>query len=103
SRAHDPGARTASKQQIECVREHGLARPGLAGEYVQAGRQRKLRPLDQQQVLDTQLQKHSAGVPPRTAGSPQSVQRRVGKASRPAPLSTRPQGMAASDTKLSDL
>ena len=72
--AHDPGARLAAEQQVERVREHGLARAGLAGEHVQAGPEAQLGPLDQQEVLDAQLVQHAAGC---TSGS-----RRTGPPSR---------------------
>ena len=57
--AHDPGARAPAEQQVEGVREHGLAGAGLAGEDVQPRRQLELGPLDQQQVLDAQLVQHA--------------------------------------------
>ena len=41
--ADDPGPRAAAEQQVERVREHGLARAGLAGEHVQPRRQAQLR------------------------------------------------------------
>ena len=55
----DARARAPAEQQVERVREHGLARAGLAGEHVQARRQAQLGALDQQQVLDTQLEQHA--------------------------------------------
>ena len=39
---HDPRARLAAQQQVERVREHGLARAGLAGDHVQAGAEPEL-------------------------------------------------------------
>ena len=45
--------RTAAEQQIERVREHGLAGAGLAGEHVQPLGEPQLGALDQQQILDT--------------------------------------------------
>ena len=51
------------------MREHGLARAGLAGQHVQAGRQAQLRLLDQQQVLDAQLLQHAAGLAAHADGS----------------------------------
>ena len=54
----DPRPRAAAEQQVEGVREHGLARAGLAGEDVQPARQAQLRLLDQEQILDTQLLQH---------------------------------------------
>ncbi len=44
--ADDPSPRAAAEQQVEGVREHGLARAGLAGENVQPPRQAQLRLLD---------------------------------------------------------
>jgi hypothetical protein len=41
------------------VGEHGLARPGLPREHVQARHEPQLGPLDQQEVLDTQLKEHA--------------------------------------------
>ena len=58
ARPHDPGARLAAQQQVERVREHGLARAGLARQDVQPGAEPQLRPLDQQQVLDAQFFQH---------------------------------------------
>ena len=53
-----PGARAAAEQQVERVREHGLAGAGLAGDDVEARRQLEARVLDQQQVLDGELEQH---------------------------------------------
>jgi hypothetical protein len=53
--ADDSGLGAAAEQQIEGVREHRLARPGLAGQDVEPGRQLESRVLDQQQVLNRQL------------------------------------------------
>ena len=58
--AHDARPRLAPEQQVERVREHGLAGPGLAREHVEPGRQAQLGPLDEQEVLDTQLFQHAA-------------------------------------------
>ena len=41
------------------MREHGLARAGLARDGVQAGREPQFGPLDQQKVLDSQLEEHA--------------------------------------------
>ena len=43
-RAHDPAARAAAEQQVERVREHRLARAGLAGEHVQTRARGAARP-----------------------------------------------------------
>ncbi len=59
SGAYDPRPRAPAQQQIERVREHGLAGAGLAGEHVQPWRQAQLRLLDQQQILDTELLQHA--------------------------------------------
>ena len=58
ARPHDPGARLPAQQQVERMGEHGLAGARLAREDVQAGAQPQLGPLDQQEVLDTQLFQH---------------------------------------------
>src|SRR5205814_9970522 len=58
-RAHDPGPRPAPEQQVQRLREHRLARPRLAGEDVEPGAQTQLRPLDEEQVLDTQFVEHA--------------------------------------------
>jgi len=44
------------------VREHGLARPGLPRQHVQARREAQLGPLDQQEVLDPKLEQHRPRV-----------------------------------------
>ena len=62
ARPHDPGARLAAQQQVERVREHGLARAGLAGDRAQARPRPQLGALDQQQVLDAQLEEHGPGI-----------------------------------------
>ncbi len=51
--------RAPAEQQVERVREHGLAGARLAGEHVQPVREPQLGPLDQQQVLDAQLVYHA--------------------------------------------
>ncbi len=61
ARPHDPGARLAAQQQVERVREHGLARAGLARDRAQAVARAQLGALDQQQVLDPELQEHAPG------------------------------------------
>ena len=57
-----PAPRATAEQQVERVREHGLAGAGLAGEHVQAGTEAQARALDQQQVLDAQLSQHGSQV-----------------------------------------
>ena len=69
-----PGARLAAEQQVERVREHGLARPRLAREHVEPGREAQLGPLDQQEVLDAQLFQHAAGSTSRTRRTRPSAQ-----------------------------
>ena len=59
ARAHDPRARLAAEQQVERVGEHGLAGARLARERVQPRAGPQLGPIDQQQVLDPQLDKHA--------------------------------------------
>jgi hypothetical protein len=56
---HDPRPRAAAQQQVQRVREHRLARAGLPGEDVQAGREAQLGPFDEEEVLDAQLQEHA--------------------------------------------
>src|SRR6185312_8442381 len=53
--ADDPGARLAAEQQIQRVREHGLARARLPREHVEPGTETELCPLDQKKVLYAQL------------------------------------------------
>ncbi len=67
---HDVRARAPPEQQVERMREHGLAGAGLAGEHVQTGSEAQVRPLDQQQVLDVELFEHRsrAGLPARGDG-----------------------------------
>ena len=57
--ADDLRPRPAAEQQVERVGEHRLAGPGLAGDRVQALAEAQLGPLDQQQVLDSQLAQHA--------------------------------------------
>jgi hypothetical protein len=45
---HDPRPRAPTEQQVERVREHGLARARLSREHVQPIREAQLGPLDQQ-------------------------------------------------------
>ena len=54
----DRAPRPPAHQQVERVGEHGLAGAGLAGDHVQTGAEAQLGPLDQQQVLDSQLAEH---------------------------------------------
>ena len=65
ARADDAGLRAPAEQQVQRVREHGLARAGLARQHVEPGREAQLGPLDQQEVLDAQLGEHRHGVPAR--------------------------------------
>src|SRR3954451_20824672 len=60
-RTHDPGPRAPAEQQVEGVREHRLARSGLTREHREAGAEPQLGPLDEQEVLDTQLDQHARG------------------------------------------
>ena len=69
ARAHDSRSRLAPQQQVEGVREHGLARARLPGDRVQARVERDLRALDQEQVLDTQLEEHTLRLPARADGA----------------------------------
>ena len=75
ARPDDLRPRPPAHQQVQRVGQHGLAGSGLAGNRVQAGPQAKLGPLDQEQVLDTQLVQHSTvlaagadGFAPRAPG-----------------------------------
>ncbi len=72
--AHDPSPRAPPEQQIERVREQGLARARLAGEHVQSGREPQLGPFHQQQVLRAQLVEHAACLAPAGDG-PDGCQR----------------------------
>src|SRR5918994_2889577 len=58
--ADDLRPRLAPHQQVDRVREDRLPGPGLAGDRVEAPAEPKLGPLDQEQVLDTQLVQHAA-------------------------------------------
>ena len=69
SRADDLRARPAAHQEIERVGEDGLSGPRLTGDRVEAGAEPELGPLDQQQVLDSQLSEHALCVAPAAAGS----------------------------------
>ena len=62
------------------VREDGLAGPGLARQHGQPGPEAQLGPLDQQEVLDTQLRQHGAGVPAAADGPapPAAIRHEVG-------------------------
>ena len=57
--SNDLRPRLAAHQQVERVRQHRLAGPGLAGDRVQPLPQPQFGPLDQQQVLDSQLAQHA--------------------------------------------
>ena len=61
ARADDARPRLPAQQQVERVREHGLARAGLAGDDVQPGAEPELGALDQEEVLNPQLYQHRAG------------------------------------------
>ena len=69
ARADDSGPGLATKQQVERVREHGLAGARLAGDRREPAAGAKLGPLDQEQVLDAQLEEHRSGVPVRPDGA----------------------------------
>ena len=77
ARPDDPAARLAAHQQVERMRQHGLARAGLAGDHREAAARPQLGALDQQQVLDAQLQEHGACLPaaPRRSGRTQNERR----------------------------
>ena len=55
---NDLRARAPSQQQIERMGEDRLAGSGLPGDRVQSRVEAQLRPLDQEQVLDPQLEQH---------------------------------------------
>ena len=65
---HDLRPRPAAHQQVERVREHGLARPGLARDRVQPLAEAQLGALDQEQVLDPQLEEHTPVLAPGADG-----------------------------------
>ena len=69
ARPDDAGLRATAEQQVERVGEHGLARAGLAGQHVEPAREPQLGPLDEQEVLDTQLAEHCHGVAAAPDGS----------------------------------
>ena len=58
ARPDDARLRAPAEQEVERVREHGLARAGLAREDVEPARQPQLGPLDEQEVLDAQFGEH---------------------------------------------
>ena len=62
ARAGRSAGAPAAHQQVERVREHGLAGPGLTGDRVQARLEAQLGALDQEQVLDPQLAQHAPVV-----------------------------------------
>ena len=54
-RAHThTGAAATSNRQSQRIQQNGLARPGLASQHVQAGREFQRRLLDQDDVTDGQ-------------------------------------------------
>ena len=55
---HDLRSRASPQQQVERVREHGLAGAGLAGDGVQPGAEPQLGTLDHKQVFDAKLEQH---------------------------------------------
>ena len=57
--AHDPRLRAPPEQEVQRVREDGLARTGLAGEHVEPDREAQLGPLDKQEVLDAEFGEHA--------------------------------------------
>ena len=61
TRPHDSRARLASQQEVERVREHGLAGTGLTGQRIEPGTEPELGPFDQEQVLDAKLYEHTFG------------------------------------------
>ena len=67
---HDPRPRLAAEQQVDRVGEHGLARPRLPRQGVQARAEAQLGALDQQEVLDAKLVEHRSTVyqPPGRTG-----------------------------------
>ncbi len=67
--ADNAAAGTAAQEEIEGVREQGLAGAGLAREHVKSRGEPELGPLHQQQVLDAQLIEHARGVPGGSDGS----------------------------------
>ena len=82
--ADDLRSRPAAQQEVERVGEHRLARPGLAGDRVQAGVEPELGPLDQEQVLDSKLEQHAPVLAPGADGSTRPPARGLAQcASRP--------------------
>jgi hypothetical protein len=75
---NDPRARLAAQQQVQRVRQHGLAGPRLARQDVEAGPEAQLGPFDEQQVLDAELFQHEGGCTTgvRRSGSPRRRLRR---------------------------
>ena len=61
ARADDAGPWFAAEQQIQRMRQHRLAGPGLPCEHVQPWPETQLGPLDQQEVLDAQFVEHAEG------------------------------------------
>ena len=55
---HRGGVGRRAGEQAEGLREHGLARAGLAGDRRQAGRRRELGPLDDDEVADLERADH---------------------------------------------
>ena len=69
ARPHDPRLGAAAEQQVQRVREHGLARAGLPRQHVQAAGEPQFGPLDEQEVLDAQLAEHRHGLAAAPDGS----------------------------------
>ena len=67
-RPDDLGTRLAAHQQIERMGKHGLSRSRLAGNCIEPFTKPQLRPLDQEQVLDSQLAEHALCLAPGAAG-----------------------------------
>jgi hypothetical protein len=62
------GARPAADDQPKRVDEHGLARPGLARDDVEAGAELQGLALDEHEVLDGELDEHGRSHMPSSPG-----------------------------------
>ena len=98
ARPDDLWPRAAPHQEVERVREHGLAGAGLAGDRVEARAEAQLGALDQEQVLDPQLVEHppvlasgSDGfAPPHAGGQPAVAGSASGRTSSVGPAGAGP-------------
>ncbi len=61
--AHQLGPAAPAEHEAERVEQNRLARPGLAGQHVEARLELKLQPVDDQHVSNVEAAQHGGGVP----------------------------------------